>query len=115
MEFMEYVDLILYGVLCAWDFLASYSFLSFVWCVFDIAPDLLNIHCSEKVPFIYGLSVSFRCFPGVEPTKEELDMDQWYPSHLWDENSNLLPGNLAEEMAWRFHGWSLNFIDPVKN
>ncbi|CAL1170359.1 unnamed protein product [Cladocopium goreaui] len=30
---------------------------------------------------------------GVEPTKEELDMDQWYPSHLWDENSNLLPGH----------------------
>eukprot|EP00435_Cladocopium_sp_Y103_P060993 s369_g22.t1 len=30
---------------------------------------------------------------GVEPTKEELDMDQWYPSHLWDEASNLLPGH----------------------
>lgn len=30
---------------------------------------------------------------GVEPSKEELDMDQWYPSHLWDENSHILPGH----------------------
>ena len=86
-----------WSIVCVSDFLASYSFLSFVWCVSDI--DSLQ----WKGTIHIWLFVSFRCFPGVEPTKEELDMDQWYPSHLWDENSNLLPGDLAEEIAWRFH------------